>query len=91
MSNQNHFMSKDDGPVIKVALNDWAAKRNAGYIFRTEKDYAAQEANGADQDDGDVRPTMENTKAEITEYLEANGYDVDQNDTKAELLAALDS
>ena len=90
--NQNHFMSKDNGPVIKVALNDWAAKRNAGYIFRTAKDYDDQQSNATtEQDDGDVVPNMENTKAEITDYMEANGYDVDQNDTKAEMLAALEA
>lgn len=93
MSNQCHYMKNPEGKIERVNLNDWARKRKAGWTFSNEKDFNAQQQSAApDRDDdggGDV-PTMDNTKAEITEYLEANGYEVDQNDTKAEMLAALD-
>jgi len=93
MSHTNsHYMSKGDGPIIKVALNEWPRRRRNGYIFRTEAEFLAQ-AEGATPDrtdDVDVVPTMDNTKAEITAYLESHGYDVDQNDTKAEMLAAFE-
>lgn len=92
MSNQCHFMKNPEGKIVRVNLNDWARKRKAGWTFSTEKDFSDQANSAAPDrdDDADVVPTMENTKAEITDYLEANGFDVDQNDTKAEMLAALD-
>lgn len=87
-------MSKDDGPIIKVALNDWTAKRSAGYIFRTEAEFRDQETNKSTPEVkaevGDDVPTMENTKAEIIDWLEANDYEVDTNETKAQLLEAIE-
>ncbi len=92
MSNQNHYMSKDDGPIIAVALNEWPGRRGAGYIFRTEAEFRDQETNKSTPVvAGDAPPTMDNTKAEIMAWLEANDYDVDKNDTKAELLAAIEA
>lgn len=92
MGNQCHYMSKNDGRIEKVNLNDWVRKRRDGFVFRTEAEYAAQQAGATPDrdDDVDVVPTMDNTKAEITAYLESHGYDVDQNDTKAEMLAAFE-
>ncbi len=92
MPNQNHYMSKDDGPIIKVALNDWTAKRSAGYIFRTELEFNDQVTNATTPEVpvGGAVPTMENTKAEIIAWLETHGYDVDKNETKAQLLDAIE-
>ena len=93
MSLNKHYMEKD-GVIKAIPANEWAKYRADGWAFSNEKAFdeqkAAKRGPGPD-DDGDDRPTMDNTKAEITAYLEANGYDVDQNDTKAELLAALDA
>ena len=91
MSNQCHYMSRDDGPIVKVNLNDWAAKRTAGYVFRTAAEFKDQETNATTPEvAGDATPTMDNTKAEIIAWLEANGYDVDKNDTKAAMLEAIE-
>jgi len=94
MPNKNHYMSKDDGPIIKVALNDWTAKRSGGYIFRTEAEFRDQETNKSTPEvkaeAGDGVPTMDNTKAEITAWLEANDYEVDATETKAQLLDAIE-
>lgn len=89
---QCHYMKKPGGRIEKVNLNDWARKRKAGYVFSTEAEFQDQTQATPDPvagGDSEV-PTMENTKAEIVAYLEANGYDVDENDTKAELLAAME-
>lgn len=90
MSTQCHYMKKPDGVIVKVNLNDWARKRKAGWTFSTEKDFNDQ-AQGAtpDKDDDQVVPTMDNTKAEIVDYLIEQGFEVDENLTKAELLEAV--
>lgn len=91
MGNKCHYMSKDDGPIEKVNLNEWTRKRAAGYIFRTEKEYQDQVAAkvaGPDDDDDGI-PTMDNTKAEILEYAEANEIVVDPDLKKADLLDAI--
>lgn len=91
MSNKNHFMSLDDGPIIKVALNEWPGRRGAGYVFRTEAEFKDQETNKSTPVvAGDATPTMDNTKAEIIAWLEANDYEVDPKDNKADLLAAIE-
>ena len=93
MGNQCHYMSKDDGPIEKVNLNDWTRKRAAGYSFRTAKEFQDQvnaKASGPDSDADDVIIlTMDNTKAEILEYAEANGITVDPDLKKADLLDAI--
>ena len=93
MGNQCHYMSKDDGPIEKVALNEWTRKRSAGYVFRTAKEFQDQQARATPErdadDDADIMPTMDNTKAEILEYAEANGITVDADLKKADLLAAI--
>ena len=92
-----HYMSKDDGPIIKVNLNEWAKHRKSGYVFRTELDYQNQQANAAEvaeaetpDEDEDESVNMDNTKAEILAFAEANGIEVDEDDTKAELLDVID-
>lgn len=91
MRNQCHYMSKDDGPIEKVALNEWTRKRSAGYVFRTEKEFQDQQASATPgrDDDADIVPTMDNTKAEILDYAEANDIAVDPELKKADLLAAI--
>lgn len=100
MPNQCHYMRKGKGPIEKVNLNDWVKKRAAGYSFSNEADFNSEQTNAKTPEVAaaktpevadDSPPTMENTKAEIIAYLEANDYDVDENDTKAELLAAIET
>jgi hypothetical protein len=83
-----HYMSKDDGPIIKVNLNKWAGKRKEGYVFRTEAEYNVQvsEAAQAAVADAAELPTMENTKAEIIAYADDNAIAIDPDLTKSELL-----
>lgn len=93
MSTQNkHFMKSPDGVIKAVPANEWGRYRAQGYTFSNEKEFQAQTQGATPDrdDDVDVVPTMDNTKAEIVDYLESNGYDVDTNDTKAELLAAIE-
>ena len=92
MSNQCHYMQKDDGPVVKVNLNDWARKRKDGFKFSTKKEYEDQVQNAApDRDEDQTFPTMENTKAEILEYAAANGFDLDEGLNKTDLLEMLEA
>jgi hypothetical protein len=82
-------MQKDDGPIVKVNLNDWATKRRDGFVFRTEAEFNAQGEGAApdrDDDDDPTFPTMDNTKAEILEYCDANGIQADAGLTKSDLL-----
>lgn len=91
MSNQCHYMKSPEGRIEKVNLNDWAKKRRAGWTFSNESDYQAQQNNATpDRDDVDVVPTMDNTKAELLEYARANGIDANRDDTKAEILFAIE-
>lgn len=92
MTTQNkHFMKSPDGVIKAIPANEWGKYRADGYTFSNEKEFQDQQAGAApDRDDVDVIPTMDNTKAEIVDYLKANGYEVDTNDTKAELLAAIE-
>lgn len=91
MSSQCHYMSKDDGPIVKVNLNEWARKRRAGFIFRTEAEFRdqVQGATPDRDDDGDQGPTMDSTKDQIMDYADENGIAYSTNDTKAEILAAI--
>ena len=90
MAAQCHYMSKDDGPIEKVALNEWTRKRSAGYVFRTAKEFLDQQARTTpDQDADDGIPTMDNKKPEILAYAKANGIDVDPELKKADLLDAI--
>lgn len=82
-----HYMKSPDGEIKAVPANEWGRYRAQGYTFSNEKEYQAQ-VQGAtpDRDDDPTLPTMDNTKAEILEYCEANGIDADGGLTKSDLL-----
>lgn len=42
MAQRNHFMQKDDGPIVRVPLNEWAKYRRNGYEFSTEAAFNEQ-------------------------------------------------
>jgi hypothetical protein len=88
-----HYMSKDDGPIITVNLNKWAGKRKEGYVFRTEADYNLQRTAAAEDAEAEATelPTMENTKAEIIAFAEANAIEIDPDLTKSELLDIIEA
>ena len=45
----NHYMQKDDGPIVKVNLNKWAHYRRQGYEFKTEAEFIGQTHDAAAQ------------------------------------------
>lgn len=91
---------KRSGDIVCIALSDWASYRTSGYAFvetdedgnTPEQQFVAQSSgNGlprSKQNDGDDDEgvSMDNTKAEIAAYLDANDIEYDDGSTKAEML-----
>lgn len=87
------------GDIICCALSDWARHRQSGYAFvetdedgnTPEQQFVAQSsgtvpARTKESGDEDEGVSMDNTKAEILAYLDANGIEYEGNETKADLL-----
>jgi len=90
------------GDIVCISLSDWASYRTSGYAFvetdedgnTPEQQFVAQSSGGvlprAKKDDGngddDEGVSMDNTKAEIAAYLDANDIEYDDGLTKAEML-----
>lgn len=84
------FMKKEGGKIEKVSLAKWAQYRKSGYEFCSETDYNEQQSKAPVVEEEVEAPTMENTKAEILAYASANNVEVFEDDTKAELLTAIE-
>ena len=84
------FMKKEGGKIERVPLVKWANYRKSGYVFCSETDYNAQQSKTTAVKEGLETPTMENTKAEILAYARAKNVEADSDDTKAELLDAIE-
>ncbi len=92
---------KKDGKVVKAGLNTWARHRRSGYAFATLKEFLAQKVDATEEvteeetvevteEETVELPTMENTKAEILAFAEEYEVEVNAEDTKADLIEALD-
>jgi hypothetical protein len=87
------------GEIVCISLSDWASYRTSGYAFvetdedgnTPEQQFVAQSTGGVvprakANDDDDEGVSMDNTKAEIAAYLDANDIEYDDGSTKAEML-----
>lgn len=98
MAGQFAYMRKTKGGTIeKVPLAKWAHYRRQGFIFSNEQEYLLQkagketEAPAADDNDELVLPTKADNKQTILAFASQHGIAVDEEDTKAELLAQIES
>lgn len=92
-----HYMQKQNedgepvGDIIEVPLNEWQNFRQTGHHFTTLKAYQDQKAGrepakSPDEGEHSPYPTMTNTKPEILEYAAANNIEVNDSDTKSDIL-----
>jgi len=94
---------KRSGNIINIALSDWGSYRTSGYAFvetdedgnTPEQQFVAQESGnklprGKQNGDDDEGVSMDNSKAEIVAYLEANDIEHDASATKGDLLDLID-
>jgi len=90
---------KRSGDIVCIALSGWSGYRANGYAFvETDKDgntpeqqFVAQSsgtvpARTKESGDEDEGVSMDNTKDEIIDYLEANDIEYASNMNKADLL-----